>query len=62
MKEAKRLKEFLEDYDDERDDPKFYRFFFFLNTKEGYTFSFCTSGNWIFVLLTQGKRFAEANP
>lgn len=26
MKEAKRLKEFLEDYDDERDDPKFYRF------------------------------------
>lgn len=28
MKEAKRLKEFLEDYDDERDDPKFYRFFF----------------------------------
>lgn len=29
MKEAKRLKEFLEDYDDERDDPKFYRFFFF---------------------------------
>lgn len=30
MKEAKRLKEFLEDYDDERDDPKFYRFFFFL--------------------------------
>ena len=29
MKEAKRLKEFLEDYDDERDDPKFYRYFFF---------------------------------
>lgn len=25
MKEAKRLKEFLEDYDDDRDDPKYYR-------------------------------------
>ena len=24
-KEAKRLKEFLEDYDDDRDDPKYYR-------------------------------------
>lgn len=24
-KEAKRLKEFLEDYDDERDDPKYYK-------------------------------------
>lgn len=24
-KEGKRLKEFLEDYDDDRDDPKFYR-------------------------------------
>lgn len=64
MKEAKRLKEFLEDYDDERDDPKFYRFFFFFFTrsKEGYTFSFCTSGDWILILLTQGECFAEANP
>lgn len=25
VKEGKRLKEFLEDYDDERDDPKYYR-------------------------------------
>lgn len=25
MKEAKKLKEFLEDYDDERDDPKYYK-------------------------------------
>lgn len=25
LKEGKRLREFLEDYDDERDDPKFYR-------------------------------------
>lgn len=25
LKEAKRLKEFLEDYDDDRDDPKYYR-------------------------------------
>lgn len=25
-KEAKRLKEFLEDYDDDRDDPKYYRY------------------------------------
>ena len=25
MKEGKRLKEFLEDYDDDRDDPKYYR-------------------------------------
>lgn len=24
-KEARRLKEFLEDYDDERDDPKYYK-------------------------------------
>lgn len=24
-REAKKLKEFLEDYDDERDDPKFYK-------------------------------------
>lgn len=28
IKEAKRLKEFLEDYDDERDDPKYYRYKF----------------------------------
>lgn len=28
MKEAKRLKEFLEDYDDDRDDPKYYRSLF----------------------------------
>lgn len=64
MKEAKRLKEFLEDYDDERDDPKFYRFFFFFKTgsKAGYTFSFCTPGDMIVILLTQGKRFAEASP
>lgn len=33
-KEAKRLKEFLEDYDDDRDDPKYYRYVFvFLTTK-----------------------------
>lgn len=25
VKEGKRLKEFLEDYDDDRDDPKYYR-------------------------------------
>lgn len=29
-KEAKRLKEFLEDYDDDRDDPKYYRYVFVL--------------------------------
>lgn len=28
--EAKRLKEFLEDYDDERDDPKYYKYFNFI--------------------------------
>lgn len=27
-KEAKIMKEFLEDYDDERDDPKYYKFVF----------------------------------
>lgn len=27
-KEARRLKEFLEDYDDERDDPKYYKLVF----------------------------------
>ena len=27
-REARRLKEFLEDYDDERDDPKFYKYVF----------------------------------
>lgn len=37
MKEAKRLKEFLEDYDDERDDPKFYRFSFFFTRSEEVT-------------------------
>ena len=25
VREARRLKEFLEDYDDERDDPKYYK-------------------------------------
>ncbi|XP_035687848.1 RNA-binding protein 25-like isoform X2 [Branchiostoma floridae] len=28
IKEAKRLKEFLEDYDDERDDPKYYKYLY----------------------------------
>lgn len=37
-------------------------FFFFTCSEEGYTFSFCTSGNWILILLTQGKCVAEANP
>lgn len=36
MKEAKRLKEFLEDYDDERDDPKFYRFSFFYTLRRRF--------------------------
>lgn len=40
----------------------FFLFFFYTRSKEGYTFSFCTSDDWIPVLPTQGKRFAEANP
>lgn len=60
MKEAKRLKEFLEDYDDDRDDPKYYRFISSF-TSVSDTFSLAL----VFVSLTsrchpQGQRFAEA--